>query len=332
MTETLRGPVLTPPPAPTNLMTFHFSDGTSPLNRVAFKVIALGVAPGVRSDLDYDKVVLEDVTDGQGQLVVDDPRMAVVFQLIKDRIKKSGLDWEGVPGLISPLSGGLIMPASPYYANVPVVVELKDPDFSPPLRFDLKPGTYVTSWKRPPIGELNGQVFDSTCKYLDQLATSYSSLLGTASLPTQLQLATVRFSSLALRPVFEELNRRLAPNGPDVLELHRNLFDEIGREIQLPPGNRVLGYGVALGKIAKLACSELKGAAVRSDTLERLTRAVLGLVGLRFDRVSESAYEDYASLGTIVYLAAVAGLGFTKGSATASLLSSRVRVEAVVRR
>jgi hypothetical protein len=331
MSENLRQPQAPPPPP--NRMTFLFSDGSSPLPRVAFKVIALGVAPGVRSDLDFDKVVLEDVTDGQGQLVADDPRMADVFRLIKDRVKKSGLEWEGVPGLRSPLSGGLIMPVSFTYANVPVVVELKDPDFSPPLRFDLKPGTYVTSWKRPPIGELNGQVFDSTCKYLDQLATSFSSLLAAAAPPpAQLQLATVRFSSLPLRAVFEELNRRLATNGLDVLEFHRNLFDEIGKEIPLPAGNRVLSFGVALRTIARLGCLELQGSRVRSDALERLTGAVLRLVDLPFGRVSESAYEDYASLGTIVFLAAVAGLGFTKGSATASLLSRRVRVEAVVRR
>jgi hypothetical protein len=226
------------------------------------------------------------------------------------------------------------MPASPYYANVPVVVELKDPDFSPPLRFALKPGTYVTSWKRPPIGELNGQVFDSTCKYLDQLATSYRSLLFAATPPpAQFQLATIRIDSLLpLRKVFEELNRRLASNGLDVLEFHSKLFDEISKEIQLPPGNRVLNFGLALRDIATLGCSELKGTGVRSDTLERLTGAVLRLVDRRFDRVSESANDDYASLGTIVFLAAVAGLGFTKGSATATFLSRRIRVEAVVRR
>jgi hypothetical protein len=273
------------------------------------------------------------VTDSQGQMAADDPRMADIFKLIKDRMKKRGLEWEGVPGLISPLSGGLISPVSFSYAKVPVVVELKDSDFSPALRFDLKPGTYVTSWKRPPIGEVNGQAFDNTCKYLDQLATSYRSLLvPSAPPPARFQLATVRFSSLPLRPVFEELNRRLTASGLDVLEFHRNLIDEIGTVIKLPPGNRVLNYGAALRTIATQGCSDLQGSGVRPDTLERLTGAVLGLVDLPFGRVSESVYEDYASLGTIVFLAAVAGQGFTKGSATASFLSRRIRVEAEVRR
>ncbi len=336
MSENMRPQVLTPPPAPpppTNLMTFLFSGGLSPLTHVAFKVIALAKAPGVRSDLDYEFLVMDDVTDGQGQMATDDPRMASIFRDIKNGMKDKGLEWEGVPGLISPLSGALIMPASPYYAKVPVVVELKDREFSPPQRFDLKPGTYVTSWKRPPVGEVNGQAFDSTCKYLDQLATSFRSLLVAGPPPpAQLQLATVRFSALPLRRVFEELNRRLAKNGLDVLEFHRKLIDQIGPEIQLPPGNPVLNYGVALRNIATLACSELNGSSVRSDTLERLTGAVLRLVDLPFASVSESAYEDYASLGTIVFLAAVAGLGFTKGSATATFLSRRIRVEAVVRR
>jgi hypothetical protein len=314
-------------------MTFLFSDGSSPLPRVAFKVIALGAATGVRSDLDFDMVVMEGVTDGQGQMAADDARMADIFKLIKNRMKKRGLEWEGVPGLISPLSGGLISPVSFSYAKVPVVVELKDPAFSPEPPFDLKPGTYVTSWKRPPIGEVNGQAFDNTCKYLDQLAASFRSLMvASAPPPARFQLATVRFSSLPLRPVFEELNRRLTASGLDVLEFHRNLIDEIGTVIKLPPGNRVLNYGAALRTIATQGCSDLQGSGVRPDTLERLTGAVLGLVDLPFGRASESVYEDYASLGTIVFLAAVAGQGFTKGSVTASLLSRRIRVEAEIRR
>src|SRR5262245_2882123 len=222
MAGTMRGQGLTQPPAPTNLMTFLFSDRSSPLPRVGFKVIALGSAPGVRSDLGFDMEVMVGVTDSQGQMAVDDPGMADIFKLIKDRMKKQGLEWEGVPGLISPLSGGLISPVSFTYAKVPVVVELKDSDFSPALRFDLKPGTYVTSWKRPPIGEVNGQAFDNTCKYLDQLATSYRSLLvPSAPPPARFQLVTVCFSSLPVRPVFVVVSRGLTDGGRDGLAMLR---------------------------------------------------------------------------------------------------------------
>lgn len=329
-------------------MRLLFSDSFSPLSGIFYQLIALGRTSGVKSDLDRDMHLSKELPlDENGELAVDDPRFAEGFRVAGGNVQSkrpNAIEWEGVPGLPIPGQPGRIIrygiATNPKYPVIPVVVRVFDIRVTPtPRDYPLLPGETVTSFKRPEIATLNGKVFDNTIDYLNHLPAAFSA---NASAAPHLYLSNTRIGDDGpLQPVFMKLRLAFDPGSADDAAGSRNavrsrdtvplrVFQALAGELGFPsaknPADLPAGYASALRAIASLARAEVKLYA-NSPQLMRLLNAVSVPMGGSKTFIS-SLYEDYASLGTAVFLLGLVTRGYRWGTVgyPAAAMFSRLEV------
>ena len=304
---------------PKNVMRFLYADGFLPVARTHLRLVALGKksSTGSRkavanSTLDWD-IEMSDAsfrTGGGGEIELDDPALLPGYEQLRQEILSNHPNlrsWQGVPGQPTPQFSGGVTPSltSDYtYPNVPLTLELRDPGMTPPaLSYDMRAGTVVTSWSRPPLASFDQNDFFDPSEYLDNLSQRYS-FLSNLRVP-DLSIDLIRLGAPVLELAFVELQRQFAKGNLKTSagtlqedQLMKRVCSVLMRELRIPGAQKP--SGVFLDALRTLAVWPSLNPLAGPPT--SLNKGIMDALGASPAVVSiPTAAEDWAALGTLVF-------------------------------
>jgi hypothetical protein len=337
-----------------NLVTFYYADRIMPVAETDVLIVALGKTssqswrPAVKeSILDYDMNVWQTITGPKGELWLNSqdawPGVALVQNNIKRRFPNKQA-WDFPPSSFDPR-----VFRDPLFPNVPLQIELDDVGFDPSkLTFPLTAATrdIVTSWDRPPLAMFDSSEFRKATDYLDHLVDRYKHL-GSSKPPPHFTMNLWRMGShskaFALEDLLGQLSLLLGTTRSDVpansaavqkhtIERRDRIAQRVCRELagvlSIPIGKGVRAcYLAALRQVADLS----KGSIFSPLMLAQVVKSAFRGFGLTpTTQLTPMPEEDFAALGTLLFLLGATVYGYKWGTLNQGMAWSTWSFDAVV--